>query len=481
MNESRYLAEGSRFQDHGEAHDLPKIAHYFSESILRHELKKNVGAGDFIELVLNQVMELRSKPQKLKVKIVSLGAGHGQIEREILRQIINLSPGNTEIVCLDLFSPDDRESISVDGNQYVYIRKKIDLNTSEYVGNFDFVLVHHALHHFLELEIVFEKIKAMLAVLGGKLIVSDVVGRNGHMRWPETLRAIRQIWHHLPLEKKYHYQFNKYDYWFENWDCSMEGFEGIRAEDILKVLFSNFKINFAFFWGGMSDVFIDRGFGPNYDPNVTTDLDIITKIICIEKRLTQMGLITPTQVIGVFSPTFNEQLQPINNFFLIKKFMVGLSPKTAKFIDDTVHEFFGNSPVKNRMALKLPLRFTNSEGQIDNFLREGWDCSDQSSIWAVGLHSRICFENYAVKPKKISITGNIHTKSEFNTIKISDTEGNKFKSDLISGTMLITIPENFGELHNIELFFQETYKVDFGKSPEARPLTYHLESILLEP
>ena len=45
---------------------------------------------------------------------------------------------------------------------------------------------------------------------------------------------------------------------YENWDCSEEGFEGIRAQDILKLLNKNFYFKKFLAYGNLIDIFIDR-------------------------------------------------------------------------------------------------------------------------------------------------------------------------------------------------------------------------------
>ncbi len=96
-------------------------------------------------------------------------------------------------------------------------------------------LAHHSLHHLVELELLFEQVTTWLAPEGAFVAV-DMIGRNGHMRWPETLAIVRDIWTGLPDRLKWDRMFGRLDRWFENWDCSIEGFEGIRAQDILPLL-----------------------------------------------------------------------------------------------------------------------------------------------------------------------------------------------------------------------------------------------------
>ncbi len=64
-------------------------------------------------------------------------------------------------------------------------------------------------------------------------VTNDMIGRNGHQRWPEALEIVNQYWHELPEAYRYNKLLSRYEPEYMNWDCSTEGFEGIRAQDIL--------------------------------------------------------------------------------------------------------------------------------------------------------------------------------------------------------------------------------------------------------
>jgi SAM-dependent methyltransferase len=208
MNEKRKLSEESdRFSFSGDSHDLPEIANWFSHNILSHELLKHTGSNSFQDLVLQGIRNSRKSDNEFV--LVSLGAGHGQIENELLKIVPRISPGNTHFYAIDLFSPNDSIETHVNGSTYRLTRVSQDLNNPTFPKNADMVIVHHALHHFVALEEIFKSIYQILLVNSGTLIIADMVGRNGHMRWQESLRAINRIWNYLPVEKKYNNQFHK--------------------------------------------------------------------------------------------------------------------------------------------------------------------------------------------------------------------------------------------------------------------------------
>lgn len=95
-------------------------------------------------------------------------------------------------------------------------------------------LANHSLHHLVALESIFTGVKAGLSE-GGVFVINDMIGRNGHMRWPEAMEVIPDLWRYLPESHKYNHQLKRVEHDYINWDCSLTSFEGIRAQDILPV------------------------------------------------------------------------------------------------------------------------------------------------------------------------------------------------------------------------------------------------------
>jgi len=130
------------------------------------------------------------------------------------------------------------------------------------------VLANYILHHIVELESLLEGVAAAIGS-SGVLITADMIGRNGHMRWPEALGIITALWGTLPEKLKYNHQLRVTDHAFNNWDCCRDGgFEGVRAQDILPLLVNRFHIEKFLAAGNLTDVFCDRLYGPNFDPGV---------------------------------------------------------------------------------------------------------------------------------------------------------------------------------------------------------------------
>ena len=61
------------------------------------------------------------------------------------------------------------------------------------------------------------------------------------------------------------------------------------------------------YWGGVIDVFVDRGFGHNFDKNNPVDRDFIDRVEFVNREKLLSEEITPTQTISVMQKTKPER------------------------------------------------------------------------------------------------------------------------------------------------------------------------------
>jgi hypothetical protein len=128
-----------------------------------------------------------------------------------------------------------------------------------------------------------------------------MIGRNGHQRWPEALAAVHRFWQELPLEYRYNHQLDRHEELYENWDCSGESFEGIRAQEILPLLLDRFHFRAYIGFANVIDVFIDRAFGHNFKADQEWDRDFIDRVHAFDERALLAGNLTPTHMLAVLS------------------------------------------------------------------------------------------------------------------------------------------------------------------------------------
>lgn len=299
----RSLVERANFSDVEVVHDLPQIHHYWSNKYLRPKCEA-LGFSDTDSFYLTYSREaLRRGRDDGTARIISVGAGNGDLEVRLARNLLDQGVRGFQIECLDM-------------NQSMLARclgHAQAAGVSEYItavqGDFNkwspdrpdtyrCVIANQSLHHVLDLEHLFASIQRALAV-SGLFLSADMIGRNGHQRWPEARKILDEYWATLPRPRKYNHQLSRFEEDFKDWDCSVSGFEGIRAQDVLPLLVERFGFEVFLGFGGVIDPFIDRGFGPNYNVEDEDDLRLIDRIAIRNDIELARGVLKPTQMYAV--------------------------------------------------------------------------------------------------------------------------------------------------------------------------------------
>lgn len=231
----------------------------------------------------------------------SIGSGTCEIEVDVAKALRDAGVRDFTIECFEL-NPDllekGRVAAVAAGVEENLRFTQSDFNAWLPPGDLDGVMVCHALHHVVNLEGLYDQIKAALKP-GANFVVADMIGRNGHMRWPEALAHVHRFWADLPKPYRYNRLLHRWEDLYENWDCSTEAFEGIRAQDVLPLLVERFKFELFVAYSNVIDVFVDRCFGPNFDAAKEWDRDFITKVNAFDEAEIVAGRLTPTQMIAV--------------------------------------------------------------------------------------------------------------------------------------------------------------------------------------
>jgi hypothetical protein len=167
-------------------------------------------------------------------------------------------------------------------------------------GKYSVVIAKDTLHHVLELEHLFDAVHEGLEQ-DGVFLTTDMIGRNGHMRWPEALEIIQAIWKFIPDHYKTNHQLKRVEKEYDNWDCSKTGFEGIRAQDILPLLVEKFTFRGFLGFGNLPDIFIERGFGHNLNVDNPHDTGFIDFLECLNSLLIDLGYLKPTMIYGAMT------------------------------------------------------------------------------------------------------------------------------------------------------------------------------------
>ena len=205
------------------------------------------------------------------------------------------------IECLDInqqMLDRGRELAEDSGVQVHIVPLRVDFNNWQPEGRYDVIMANQSLHHVVELERLFDAIKGSLTP-GGRFLTADMIGRNGHQRWPEALDALEPFWDELPDAYRFNRLLQRQEQRFMNHDCSGHGFEGIRAQDILPLLIQRFEFELFIPFANLVTVLIDRPFGHNFDAAGEWDRDYIDRLHAADEEGFLSGRFKPTQMFAV--------------------------------------------------------------------------------------------------------------------------------------------------------------------------------------
>lgn len=286
-----------QYKDTDNVHDLSDAHHYVANTYLSKLFRENIGVNDFGELVVKYVRGF-NKPEE-DIRILSLGSGTCDFEIDLA--ISNKLKCKFECYEINKYMLEKAIKKTADNklsSRFTFVES--DVNKIDLTDKYDVVIANHSLHHFVELEHIFEEVNKCMEEKS-VFLINDMIGKNGHEMWDDTFDVCNRIWNLLPKELKYNHLLKanfvkrvKY----ERMNYEKEGFEGIRAQDILELLDEYFKFkDFATFYAFVNK-FVDRDFGPNYklDNHVHKALlDLIWRFDndCLEKQV-----LKPTQIVA---------------------------------------------------------------------------------------------------------------------------------------------------------------------------------------
>ena len=150
------------------------------------------------------------------------------------------------------------------------------------------------------IEDLFDSVKWSLKP-DGLFIISDMIGRNADMRWPEAMDALKPFWEELPDSYRYDRVLNRQEEQFMNPDGSIGKIGGVRSQDILPLLLERFNFKVFFPYGNIIFVFIDRAFGHNFDADAEWDRDFIARVHSHDEAGMLSGELKPTSLLAVLT------------------------------------------------------------------------------------------------------------------------------------------------------------------------------------
>jgi SAM-dependent methyltransferase len=301
--QAKIEAEKTRFAADLDVHALPEIFHYWSHNYVRPMLEE-VGFNHPDELFAKFLHESSERSQATAAPVfLSIGAGNCDTEVRVAQRLLARGLSSFKIECLDL-SPvmltRGRDLALAEGVGDHLSFTEGDFNTWSANRVYDGAMANQSLHHVLHLEHLFDELKLSLAP-AAYFVTSDMIGRNGHQRWPEAFERVQRFWSELPMDYRQNLLLNRYEEIYENWDCSDEGFEGIRAQDVLPLLLERFNFYIFAAFGNTVDPFVDRCFGHHFDATGKWDRRFIDRVHEADEQGFRDGTLTPTHMMAVMT------------------------------------------------------------------------------------------------------------------------------------------------------------------------------------
>ena len=292
----RVAAERKAFDSVSEVHDLPPIAHYWSDKYIRPMVEEF--GFNMPEQLFAKYLALSAARAGGTAVFLSLGAGNCDTEVRTAQLLRAAGLVDFVIECLEL-NPQmierGRELASHSGVLENLAFVECDFNHWTAAKTYTAMVANQVLHHVLELEHLFSEVKRSLHP-AGYFVTGDMIGRNGHQRWPEALEEVRRYWRELPADYRWNRLMNRYEEEYINHDCSTESFEGIRAQDVLPLLIRDFDFEMFVPFGNVIDPFVDRCFGQNFDANEEWDRAFIDRVHAFDEQAILSGALTPTHM-----------------------------------------------------------------------------------------------------------------------------------------------------------------------------------------
>jgi 2-polyprenyl-3-methyl-5-hydroxy-6-metoxy-1,4-benzoquinol methylase len=281
-------------------HDKTAAEDYWGKHYFSPYMREALGTDSNQDFQYDRIAETMSKDGAGRRRILSIGAGECVEEIAVCQRLVQNGFRNFRFECVDIASgaiERARAGAKLHGLED-YFQFEVGPNDAVLHGNAHTVIANQCLHHFTDLEDLFDRIKEIIGD-NGIFVTNDMIGRNGHMLWPEALAVMDKIWQILPSEHKFNHVLGRHEDKYSNWDNSKENNEGIRAQDILPELIKRFDFDYFFAGGNLGIALFGRHFGANFDP--AKDGHLIDMVGRIDNDLLNIGYLKPCLMTACMS------------------------------------------------------------------------------------------------------------------------------------------------------------------------------------
>ncbi len=297
-DEARVAAERRHFESAGAYDPLPEICRYRTRRYVQPRVNEVFGTRSQADFYTRPILEKAASGRQ--VTVLSLGSGNGELELGVASDLLRSGTDRFHIEGLEL-SAVNVEAANANARAQG-LEKKVsffegDFNTLTADREQDFVIANQVLHHVSALEDLFD---ALGLILGkdGLLLTRDMIGRNGHLAWPECRELIDRVWSEIPRRYRYSHRENRFLDEPPDRDYSRNSFEGIRAQDILPLMLERFSFARFYAFGGITEKILNRALGPNFSVDNEDDLAFVNNLELLNDTAINGGLIKPTVMLA---------------------------------------------------------------------------------------------------------------------------------------------------------------------------------------
>jgi SAM-dependent methyltransferase len=308
----KILIEQANFSSVTQVHELPAIHDYWSKAYVQPKLDL-LGYRSIEDFFLHNLKRAFKASAARPLRCASIGAGNCDFEIRIAELLSADGIADFIIECIDLNQAmlDRGMRLAAErGMSGHIVPVRADFNAWQPSGRYDAVMANMSLHHVVNLEGLLCGVKQALQPWG-LFIAFDMIGRNGHMRWPEALAIVNEYWRQLPPSHQYNRMLATRQNEYINFDCSRAGFEGIRAQDILPLLVKLFHFESFVAFANVIEPFIDRAVGYNFDPQRTWDREFIDRIQARDEEELRVGRVKPTHMLAAMAGAATDRAEYI--------------------------------------------------------------------------------------------------------------------------------------------------------------------------
>ena len=233
------------------------------------------------------------------LRILSVGSGACAMEIALASRLSD-SGIDAHVACVDFNASLLRNAAQVArqkglGDRLSFL--ELDCNRQPRFPVSDVILVNQFFHHVQDLE-GFCKALAAALVEGGRLLSSDIIGRDGHLLWPDVEAEVARFWNALPATQRMDRYFGRCEARYRPVDHSAYSNEGIRAQDVVACLLEVFDFEVFFTFGGSIMPFVERRVGFNFDPALAEDRGLIDRIDEADQAALSAGRYPPSNMVA---------------------------------------------------------------------------------------------------------------------------------------------------------------------------------------